>query len=51
MAVLRKPGVDDGRDRRISANELKHIVETIKELRAPWFKWLFLCHPLPPAAA
>lgn len=34
-------GVDDARDRRISADELKRIVAAIKELRAPWFKWFF----------
>jgi len=41
LAGLRKPSVDDARDRRISADELKRIVAAIKELRAPWFKWFF----------
>lgn len=41
LAGLRKPSVDDARDRRISADELKRIVAAIKDLRAPWFKWFF----------
>lgn len=41
LAGLRKPKVDDARDRRVSAAELKLIAAAIQELRAPWFKWLF----------
>lgn len=41
LAGLRKPEVDDARDRRISAAELELIVAAIQELNGPWFKWLF----------
>lgn len=41
LAGLRKPEVDDARDRRVSAAELELITAAIQELRAPWFKWLF----------
>ncbi len=41
LAGLRKPKVDNARDRRVSAAELDLIVAAIQELRAPWFKWLF----------
>ncbi len=41
LAGMRKPKVDDARDRRVSAKELELIVAAIKELRGPWFKWLF----------
>lgn len=41
LGGLRKPSVDDARDRRVSARELDLIVAAIKQLRGPWFKWLF----------
>lgn len=41
LAGLRKPKVDDARDRRVSATELELIVTAIQDLRGPWFKWLF----------
>ncbi|KAF0098418.1 MAG: site-specific integrase/recombinase [bacterium] len=38
---MRKPSVKDNRDRRLSEEEIRQIVGAIRELRKPWFKWLF----------